>query len=282
MTLLRGCDALVSARRSRQAIPGFSVYNLEQVRAVVQAAEACAAPVIVMAGASAFRYAGTDELMALAVAAARGSSAPVGVHLDHGTSLEQARTCLQAGYTSVMFDGSHLPYADNVHATREVAELAHRHGAWIEGELAGTAGAEDSSELVAAGPLTDPDLAARFVAETGIDALAVSVGNVHGMAAGPAALDHRRLGDVARRVSIPLVLHGASGLPDAQVSRAIRLGVAKLNVNAELRRAFRGALRGVFAREPAGDDLESVLGPALAATRAVAEAKIRAYASPAP
>jgi tagatose 1,6-diphosphate aldolase GatY/KbaY len=280
MPLSLPIEVLVAARARRQAIAAFSVYNLEQIRGVLRAGQRQAAPIIVMAGSSAFRYAGQAELMALATAAAAASSAPAGVHLDHAESIEEIAACLDAGYTSVMLDRSPLAFEENVRETRAAARLAHDHGAWIEGELAGVAGAEDASEAVAAGALTDPDLAARFVAATGVDALAVSVGNVHGMAAAaPARLDLERLAEIASRVAVPLVLHGASGLPADQVRAAIRLGVAKLNVNTELRRAFRGALRDVLEHEPPGDDLASVLTPATDAVAATAEAKIRDFRS---
>jgi ketose-bisphosphate aldolase len=201
------------------------------------------------------------------------------VHLDHSRSLEEVAAVLDSGYTSVMFDGSHLRLAENIRLTRQAAEIAHAHGAWIEGELAGTAGAEDASEDVVAAATTDPDAAATFVAATGVDALAVSIGNVHGMSARPVALDLELLGAIAARVPVPLVLHGASGLPDADVDAAIRLGVAKLNVNTELRRVFRAALRETCSDPPAGDDLASVMEPAIAATFAVAVAKIQQYGS---
>lgn len=268
-------NPLIDARAEGRAIPGFSVYNLEQVRGVVRAAEACAAPVLLMAGSSAFRYAGRSTLAALAVAAAADAQVQVGVHLDHSRDLEELAAVLRAGYTSVMFDGSHLPLRENIRLTREAAKLAHAAGAWIEGELAGTAGAEDRSEAVAAGALTDPDGAAAFVAATGVDALAVSIGNVHGISSEPVTLDFSRLEAICASVPVPLVVHGASGLSDAELHAAIRLGVAKFNVNTELRRAFRSALANALAAHPSGDDLPSILEPAIVATELAAAAKIR-------
>jgi ketose-bisphosphate aldolase len=277
VTRLGGSDVLREAQRGGWALAAFSVYNLEQAHAVCEAAVAEGAPIVVQAGSSAFRYAGRAPLAALALAVAEASAADVVVHLDHATELDEIRWCLARGYGSVMYDGSALPLEENVARTREVVELAHAAGAWVEAELAGFAGDEDASALEAtATALTDPAVAERFVAETGVDALAVAIGNVHGIPSRPVQLDFDRLAAIRERVGVPLVLHGASGLPDADVQRTIALGVAKINVNAELRRAFRDALTG-RDDPPAGDDLASLLDPARAAVRAVAQAKIRAF-----
>jgi ketose-bisphosphate aldolase len=271
---------LRAAQREGRALAAFSVYDLEQALAVCEAAAEQRAPVLLQAGSSAFRYAGRQPLAALALAVAQDSEAEVGVHLDHATELEEIRACLALGYGSVMYDGSALPLEQNVARTREVVELAHAAGAWVEAELAGFAGDEDASSAAsAAGALTDPAEAERFVAETGVDALAVAIGNVHGIPAAPVVLDFERLAAIRARVDVPLVLHGASGLPDADVQRAIGLGVAKVNVNAELRRAFRSGILAVAEAPPEGDDLASLLGPARAAMRRTAAAKIRAFAS---
>jgi ketose-bisphosphate aldolase len=272
-----GVEALWTAQREGWALAAFSVYNLEQAHAVCEAAAAEGAPILMQAGSSAFRYAGREPLAALALAVAEATPAEVGVHLDHATELEEIRWCLARGYGSVMYDGSALPLEQNVARTREVVELAHAAGAWVEAELAGFAGDEDaSSDDVAAGILTDPAVAERFVAETGVDALAVVIGNVHGIPSRPVKLDFERLAAIRARVDVPLVLHGASGLPDSDVQRTIALGVAKINVNTELRRAFRDALVN-RSEPPQGDDLASLLDPARAAVRETARAKIRAF-----
>lgn len=275
--LAHGVTALREAHRDGWALAAFSVYNLEQTLAVCSAAEETGVPVLVQAGSSAFAYAGLEPLAALALAAARTSSGQVGVHLDHATSEDEIDRCLELGYTSVMFDGSALPLAENVRRTRAVVERAHAAGAWVEAELAGFAGEEDETMEVAATALTDPEQAERFVAETGVDALAVAIGNVHGIPAAPVVLDFERLAQIRARVDVPLVLHGASGLPDDDVRRAIAGGVAKINVNTELRRAFRAALGEVAAAPPSGDGLPGYLAPAIAAVRDVAVAKLRAF-----
>lgn len=254
--LLHGTDALRAAAERGTAIPGFVAYNLETVQAVVAAAEAAGTPVLLQAGSSAFKHAGRDALMSLALGAARRSPARIGVHLDHSRNLDEIAACLDAGYTSVMIDGSHLPYEENVALTREATRRAHDAGAWIEAELGALAGDEDVSTGAAAasGSMTDPAQAAAFAEATGIDALAVAVGNVHGFTPEPVRLDLERLAAIHTAVPVPLVLHGASGLPEDQLLGALERGVAKVNVNAELRRAYLRAVGDVLPDALPGSD----------------------------
>lgn len=260
-------EQLTACRSAGRAVAAFSVYNGEQIRGVVAAAESAGSPVLLQAGSSSFGHLGRAGLIALALAAADATSAQVGVHLDHSRDLDEAAHCLQAGYTSVMIDGSHLSFEDNIDLTTEVVALAHRHGAWVEAELTGTAGDEDVSIAVAEAALTDPAQAVEFVARTGVDALAVAVGNVHGLSAAPPALDLARLARIAEQVSVPLVLHGASGIDATDLRAAVRLGVAKVNINTELRRAFLGTLPAPGSLT--GDSLPAALAPAIAAVEAV-------------
>jgi len=279
MTEFLDIQALRAAREDGRAIIGFSIYNLEQGLGVVRAAEAEGVPVLLQAGASAFTYAGCEPLAALATGLAAAAKVPVGVHLDHATDLGQIDACVRLGYTSVMFDGSALSFEDNVRLTCEVVTRAHRLGVWVEAELAGIAGDEDQSIPAEATELTDPDMAAQFVAATRVDALAVAVGNVHGIPTRPVSLDLDLLARIADAVAIPLVLHGGSGLHDDEVRAAIALGVAKLNVNSELRRAFRREVLCLSDDPPLGDGLAQLLGPAIDATEAVARQKLRAFSA---
>jgi ketose-bisphosphate aldolase len=275
-----GTAALRDAHAEGWAIGAFSVYNLEGAQAVCAAAELEQAAVILQAGSSAFAYAGRRALAGLALGAAADSHAHVGVHLDHARELDEIRACLALGYSSVMVDGSALPFDDNVRLTRTVVEAAHAAGAWVEGELAGIAGDEDRSADTPTGALTDPAAAEAFVARTGVDALAVAIGNVHGISATPVTLDFDRLAAIRDRLDVPLVLHGASGLPDAQLAHAVALGVAKVNVNTELRRALKHALLAIGAAPPDGDGMAELLAPARAAITSVARQKIRALRQP--
>jgi ketose-bisphosphate aldolase len=242
--LAHGPQILLDARAEGRAVPAFTTYTLESTRAICEAAERAGLPVIISAGSSSFRGSSRAMLAAAAVAAAREASVPVGVHLDHSTDLDEIRACLELGYTSVMLDGSHLPLEDNVTLTRTVVAEAHAAGVWVEAELGGVTGAEDASTGAVAGELTDPDLAAEFAERTGIDALAAAVGTVHGFTTAPVHVDLDRVRTISTRTGIPFVLHGASGLSDAELAAAVGAGVAKVNVNAELRRAYLAALDG--------------------------------------
>jgi fructose-bisphosphate aldolase class II/tagatose 1,6-diphosphate aldolase GatY/KbaY len=260
--IARGVDTVRAARNEGRALGAFTVYNLELLRGVCDAAERSTAPLLVQTGAG---TSGDAGLRALVVAAAEEAQAPVGVHLDHARDVAQVRECLESGYSSVMIDGSSLPFEENVELTREVVELARDYGAWVEGELAGIAGDEDRSSDAVATALTEPAAASRFVAETGVDALAVAVGNVHGLTAAPVRLELDRLREIRDRVRVPLVLHGASGLDEPQLRAAVSLGVAKVNVNTDLRRAFLRALRDALVGLEEPDDLLAVYGPAVQA-----------------
>jgi tagatose 1,6-diphosphate aldolase GatY/KbaY len=270
--LLTGTDVLRRARLEGWAIAGFSVYNLETVQAVCAAAEMTGRPLLLQAGSSAFMHAGREPLATLAVQAARAATTPVGVHLDHCRDIDEISACIDAGYTSVMFDGSHLPMSENIRLTRQVVELAHAHGVWVEGELGAIPGDEDRSLDAIATEMTDPQQAAEFAAATGVDALAVAIGNVHGYSPSNMTLDLERLGEIARLCSAPLVLHGASGVDDATLRRCAALGVVKFNVNTELRRAFFDAVEQALGQTVAGYDLASLMGAGRTAVRDTAAA----------
>lgn len=273
-----GKTTVKEAFRNSRAIGAFSIYNLEGAQAVCRAAESESMPTILQAGSSAFRYGGRDQLAALALAAAESSGTRVGVHLDHSRDLSEIRKCLEFGYTSVMVDGSHLPFEDNVILTRKAAREARNAGAWIEAELGGLTGNEDRSSEAQVSSMTDPEQAARFVDETGVDALAVAIGNVHGFTPQEPSLDLERLAKIRDLVSIPLVLHGASGLAEGQIEDAIALGVAKINVNAELRRAFIGGVRDSINCLPTDDDsISSLLAPVTERMQWIASEKIRLF-----
>lgn len=274
-------ELLAEAQAHGYAIGAFNVYNLEGASAVVKAAEAERSPVMLQIHPSARRQGGLP-LTALCLAAARESAVPVAVHLDHSTSAAEIRSALASGFSSVMADGSHLTYAENVAFTRDIAALAHASGASVEAELGRLTGTEDDltvSEYES--KLTDPGQSAEFVAETGVDALAVCIGNVHGPYPVEPRLDFDRLAAIrdalARSHDVPLVLHGASGLPDATVRRSIELGVTKFNVNTELRRAYLAAIRET-ADSPSSD-LLTVMQAAIQAMQQVVAGKLHLFES---
>jgi tagatose 1,6-diphosphate aldolase GatY/KbaY len=229
---------ILTSRKSKTAVGAFSCYNHETAEAVLQAAAGAEAAVILMIGARSYSAPGGDLFLGALIAAAERSAARACVQLDHCNDLPTIESALAAGAGAAMADGSALPYEQNVAFVRDAVEIASQHGASIEAELGAITGDEDIAEAVAAGALTDPDQATDFVAQTGADCLAVSIGNVHGLYRNPPDLDWQRLEAIHQRVSQPLSLHGASGIPDLMIRRSIELGVAKVNVNTELRQAY--------------------------------------------
>lgn len=269
-----GIGRMHTAFREGWALGAFSTYGLETTMGVLRAAELLGAPVILQAGSSTFAHAGREALAAMTLQAAASSPVPVGVHLDHAHDLDEIRWCAEAGYTSVMVDGSALPFEENVALTREAVRIGASNGVWVEGEIGAIPGDENRSIVAADGEMTSPGRAREFVDRTGVDALAVAVGNVHGMATVPRPLDLELLGRIHDNVSIPLVLHGASGLPDEQLAAAVSCGVAKVNVNTELRRALLTSYRGLSITTVDRADLVGALGDAVDAVRLATQEKI--------
>ncbi len=266
------------AQAGGYAIGAFNVYNLEGVKAVIGAAESECSPVMLQIHPGALKYGG-PPLVALCLSAAERARVPVAVHLDHSSSPKAISEALDAGLPSVMADGSHLSYAENVSFTREMAELAHARGAAVEAELGRISGTEDGLTVAEfEARFTDPRQAADFVAQTGVDALAVCIGNVHGKYHREPDLDFPRLAAVRAAVDVPLVLHGASGLPEHMVRESIALGITKINVNTELRDAFIGALRDRLA-QAGSPDLVELLDGGVAAMQAVVAEKLRQFGS---
>lgn len=243
-------EMLVAAKAGGYAVPGFNYYNQSTAEAIVEEAQAQNSPVVLMVSTVYIKAMGFDYAVAVARQAAAKASIPVALHLDHGNSYELAEACVQAGFTSVMFDGSHHPYAENLEITRKVADMAHAKGVTVEAELGAVGMADDAvydeggaSNLV----LIDPVQAAEFVAKTGIDALAPAIGNVHGMTKGDPRLDIDLLKKVRTSVEVPLVLHGGSGISDDTIRTIIKTGVSKVNVGTELKIAWRDGLTAYFA-----------------------------------
>lgn len=269
---------LQAAQAGGYAVGAFNVYNLEGVKAVIAAAEAERSPVMLQIHPAALTYGG-PPLVALCLSAAERAQVPAAVHLDHSSSATAIREALAAGLPSIMADGSHLSYAANVAFTAEMTALAHEYGAAVEAELGRISGTEDGLTVAEfEARMTDPALAADFVAQTGVDALAVCIGNVHGVYHRPPNLDFARLAAVRAAVDVPLVLHGASGLPESMIREAIDLGITKLNVNTELRNAYIGALRDSL-NDGAKPDLVVLLESSVAAMQAVVAEKLRQFGS---
>jgi tagatose 1,6-diphosphate aldolase GatY/KbaY len=239
---------LRQAQKGKYAIGAFNVYNLEGVKAVLGAAEDLSSPVILQIHPISLRLGGFP-LVALCQAASRESSIPIAIHLDHSTSANDIKIAIEAGFQSIMADGSQMEYENNVAFTIKMVALGHSSGAAVEAELGRIGGIEDGITMAdIEAQMTDPEQAQAFIKQTGIDALAVCIGNVHGLYPLEPHLDFARLEQIRARVSIPLVLHDTSGLPNEMIRRSIELGVCKLNVNTELRHAYLATAREYLVR----------------------------------
>lgn len=266
MPLARTTDILTAAARDRRGVGAFNVVQLEHGQAIVSGAARTGAPVILQISQNTVRYHGGLEPVALAtLSIARHAAVPVAVHLDHAGSPELVHEAVRLGFTSVMFDGSSLPYAANVAATAEVVTHCHAHGVGVEAEL-GEVGGKDG--VHAPGARTDPEEAADFVAATGVDALAVAVGTSHAMLTQDAALDFKLIRQLGTRVAVPLVLHGSSGVADTDLTRAVAAGITKVNVATRLSQAFTAAVRSCLDDNPSAVDSRSYLGRAREAVAA--------------
>ncbi|MFD3324375.1 class II fructose-bisphosphate aldolase [Streptomyces sp. NPDC058701] len=276
MSLVPAGRLVLEAAAAGRAVAAFNIITLEHAEAVVAGAEATGLPVILQLSENAVKFRGGRLLpiSRAAAACAEAAGVPVGLHLDHVKSTELLRQACDAGYSSVMYDAAHLPYGENLEATRSAADWAHANGLWIEAELGEVGGKNGAAPLDphAPGARTDPDEARRFVADSGVDALAVAIGSTHAMTSRTASLDHALLGRLAKTVDVPLVLHGSSGLPDAELAAAVAGGIRKVNIGTALNVAMTGAIRAHLT--PA--DPRPYLTAARAAMAATAEAMISA------
>jgi tagatose 1,6-diphosphate aldolase GatY/KbaY len=251
------------------AVPSFCVFNAETIDTVLRVAAAQRAPVLLMAGPGEFPLTPADRLGEIAQLVATRYDVPAALHLDHGSSLQEVDACIAAGFTSLMLDFSTRPFAENAEALRQVAARARPHGITVEGELGAVGRVGDATQEGAkASALTDPAEAKSYVEATGVDMLAVSIGNAHGIYTRRPRLDFDRLGAIREATGIPLVLHGGSGTPEDDLKRAISLGIAKVNVASELCRAVRSTLQ-----DPAGNTawLPQVFARAMEAMAQVVE-----------
>ncbi|NTV54951.1 MAG: class II fructose-bisphosphate aldolase [Candidatus Moranbacteria bacterium] len=272
---------LEKAKQDGYAVGAFNTVNLETTKAILDAAEELSSPVIVQLTEKTMEYAGGRVLFSLIrnMAEFYHSHIPVAIHLDHGKSYEIVERAIEIGLPSVMYDGSRHTYSDNVRTTKKVVELAHSKGVSVQAELGNVPylsevhGAIDWDEY-----MTDPDEAIRFVGETGIDTLAVAIGNAHGFAAERSEPDYERLSRISERVSIPLILHGASDWEDGRAEEVIRRGISCFNVDTAIKLAFVGTLTRVIGE---GDktDIRSVLEPARDAVKEEVKRKMHLYGS---
>lgn len=281
MPLVTSKGLLEKALQEGYAIGAFNANNMEMVQAIVETAEEERSPVIVQISQGAINYGGADYFAALVKLAAEKATVPVVLHLDHGMDLAVNVRCLREGFSSLMFDGSKLPFAENIAITRQVVEIAHKVGVPVEGEIGKVP--TTKGEAIPYEELrqffTKPEEAVEFFQKTGVDSLAVSVGSAHKMKVREAILDIERIAAIREAVQIPLVLHGASGVKDDQIPLAIKAGIAKINVATELGKAFTAELQKAFAADPGQVDLRKYTAPARAAVKEAVREKIRLFGS---
>ncbi len=278
---------LKKANKNNYAVGAFNINNLEILQAVINAAELEQSPVIIQTSEGALNYAGMDELGTLVHLAAKKTKLPVVFHLDHGKNYDLVVKAIKSGYyTSVMFDGSSLPYKENIRLTKKIVNLAHKKNISVEAELGAIAGIEDFVSVKEKDAhLTNPEQAIEFVEKTGCDALAIAIGTSHGAYKYKSAskLDFKRLQQIKESVKLPIVLHGASGIPanikkicikygcdikkakgvsDANIKKAVKLGVNKINIDSDLRLAFDAGVRKFLKENPSEIDPRKILNPA--------------------
>lgn len=251
-------EMLTKAREGQYAIGAFNAENMEMVQAIIAAAEKMRAPVMIQTTPGTLKYADPMIFAGMVSRLAKAASVPVALHLDHGNSYELASYCVGQGYTSVMIDGSLLPFEENIALTRRVVEMAGEVP--VEAELGTVGGKEDTHSAGVA--YTDPAQAEEFVRRTGVFSFAPAIGTAHGIYKAEPRLDLERLEDIAARVSVPLVLHGTSGVPDETVHACIRRGISKVNYATDLRITFTKAVQDYIAENPKAYDPKKYLGSA--------------------
>lgn len=261
MPLVTTEQLLLDARKGGYAVGAFNVENMEMVMAVAAAAEELGAPVIMQTTPSTVKYGDLAYFYANVKTAAKKASVPIAIHLDHGSSFELAMQALRTGYTSIMIDGSHSPFEENIEITKRVVDACAPSKVPVEAELGKVGGKEDDLDG-GDGGYTDPQEAKEFVEKTGISSLAVAIGTAHGLYSGIPKLDLDRLSEIRKVVSIPLVLHGASGLSEESVKESIKRGICKVNFATELRIAFSDGVKKVLSENPDTIDPKKYLAAA--------------------
>lgn len=273
MPLVNSLPLIKMARKHEKAIPAFNVHNLETIQAVIEGAAELKSPVIIQTTPGTVKHAGITYIGQIVKQAADNHQIPIALHMDHCHSYDMIVACLRNHYTSVMIDGSNLDFDKNVTLTKKVVELAHAIDVQVEAELGCIGGVEDDL-VVDQGLYTDPKEAMDFVRATGVDTLAVAIGTAHGLYLGQPKLDFERILKISNDISQPLVLHGASGLSEKDIKRAIKCGMAKINIATELKLPMAAAIKEQLV-DLGQTDPRKYMGAARDAVKTVVQEKIR-------
>ena len=279
MPLVTSKKMFQMAYKNGYAVGAFNVNNVEQIRGVIETAVEEKSPVIVAVTEGAIKHGGWELFCAALPRMAAAAPVPVSVHLDHGAKFDNIIKAVVGGFTSVMYDCSTLPFDENAAEMKKLAAFAHPAGVSVEGEIGHVGGKEGGAAGGGDECLTEPDEARRFAEVTGVDALAVAVGTVHGMRKQTAKLDFDRIAAIAAVVKVPLVLHGASGVPDEAFAEVIARGIAKINIGTELQKCFAAGLRKFAAENPDAIDVRKLLKPATDEMKEAVRTKIRLFKS---
>ncbi|MDU5105115.1 tagatose bisphosphate family class II aldolase [Clostridium sp.] len=268
-------EMLNKAQREGYAVPAFNIHNLETLEVVVETAAELKSPVILAGTPSTIAYAGGEFIVAMAEVAAEKYNIPIAIHLDHFEVIDEIKHFVDLGFKSTMIDASHAPFEENIETVKKVVEYAHKYDATVEAELGRLGGQED--DLIVDekdSKYTNPKQAKEYVERTGIDSLAIAIGTAHGLYKGEAKLDLDRLKEIRDIVDVPLVLHGASDVPDELVKKAIALGICKVNVATDLKIPFSDAVKKYFIENPEANDPRKYMTPGKEAMKKVVEHKI--------
>jgi tagatose bisphosphate family class II aldolase len=276
MSLVNPMNFIKKAQQKKVAIAAFNVHNMETIQAVIEGAAEERSPVIIQTTPGTLKHAGIPDVAAMVKAEAELYNIPIALHVDHCTSFETIIRCIRYGYTSVMIDGAHLPYEENVALVRKIVEIAHFADIAVEAELGKIGGTEDDLTLdEREATFTVPKEAETFVKATGIDTLAIAIGTAHGMYKGEPKLDFERLSSIRELLDLPLVLHGASGVPNDSIKEAVRRGICKINIATELKLPMALAIQECFRKNPGESDPRKYMGAAKQAVKRVVKDKIR-------
>lgn len=272
MSIISSNNMLKKAQREQYAIPAFNIHNLETMQVIVETVAEYQSPVILAGTPGTYSYAGTENIIQIANELSKKHHVPLAVHLDHHEEFSDIANKINAGVRSVMIDGSHLPFDENITLVKQVVEYAHRYDVSVEAELGRLGGVEDDLIVDSKDALyTNPAQAIEFVKKTNIDSLAIAIGTAHGLYKSEPKLDFDRLSEIRSVIDIPLVLHGASGVPDKDVRECIQRGICKVNIATELKIAFSDALKQYLLIHPDANDPRNYMKPAKAAMKQIVE-----------
>ena len=280
MSILSTRQMLLNAQRDGYAVPAFNIHNLETLQVVVDTAVEMRSPVIIAGTPSTIEYAGAEYINAMAEVAAHKYDIPIAIHLDHFEDVDAIKRDIDIGFKSCMIDASKKPFEENIAIVKDVVEYAHRYDAVVEAELGKLGGREDDLVVDEKDTrYTNPDDAAEFVNKTNVDSLAIAIGTAHGLYKGEPKLDFERLKEIRSKVSIPLVLHGASDVPDELVKEAISLGICKVNVATDLKIPFADAVKKFFNENSKESDPRKYMTPGKEAMKEIVKHKIEVCGS---